>query len=352
MKKLIFTLSFFCFVALALNAQEVEEVQRSVVFKRTASWCSICGNWGWSLFQGLLEEVNEGGIMIAAHHSGDLTSPAAKAITDHFGAFGQPRFYLNEVDQNVSSGNYIAKKDAIKAEIESTFANESPVANAGMIAFYNEDIGMLELSTKTKFFQDASGKFNIGLYLIENDIVNNQAGQGSNAIHKKVMRESLVGSEFGELVVEGSVAAGTEFDKLYSFPMADPNQGNFEIVAIIWNEDANGDYSVVNAVMINEFDQMISNVADVTSESADLKVMPTVAQNTTKIEVSLNQNFDRVDIEIFNLIGQTVAILSDDNLMEGDHHFEVTKNEVGGTGRYFVRMIIGNQIKTKSLIFK
>lgn len=352
MKKFIFTLSAFCFFALTLTAQDVEEVQRSVIFKRTATWCPPCGSWGWNLFESLVEETEGPAILLAAHYSGDLMNTPSLEITNHFGALGQPRFFLNEVDQSASSNNWQTDKEEIRDQVESTFNNINPVANVGINAYYSEDIQEVYLETKTKFFQDAAGKFNLGLYLVENEVINFQASQGNDAVHEKVLRQSLIGNSFGETFFEGSITAGTEFDKTHSFILSDVLNKHYEIVGIIWNQDANGNYIIVNTFMVDQFDQNVSSIAEIPSNLAGMNIMPTVSENSTKVEVILSETFEDMELEIFDVLGRSVLNLSNNYFAKGKHHFDILKDQVGGSGQYFIRMKINDSIKTKSLIFK
>lgn len=92
MNKKTFMLLVAALFIMKAAAQQVEEVQRTLITKRTASWCINCGTWGWTLFDGLVADNEDKSVLIAAHYDGDLENAAAEEITDNFGGFYQPRF--------------------------------------------------------------------------------------------------------------------------------------------------------------------------------------------------------------------------------------------------------------------
>jgi hypothetical protein len=74
MKRLIFTLFFFSAV-LSVHTQNIEvpATQKSLITKRTADWCPLCGGWGWPFFRQLILDNSNKAVLIAAHYSGALS---------------------------------------------------------------------------------------------------------------------------------------------------------------------------------------------------------------------------------------------------------------------------------------
>ena len=77
MNKNTFTLLIACLFAMQAIAQQVAQVQRSIVTKRTADWCPNCGTYGWTYFKDAIEQNGDKAVFIAAHYSGGLAAPAA-----------------------------------------------------------------------------------------------------------------------------------------------------------------------------------------------------------------------------------------------------------------------------------
>jgi len=233
-KNLLFL--FVLLFTLQAQAQEVPEVQKSLVTKVTATWCINCGTWGWSLFEGILEDNAEKALIVANHYSGDLDNPTAEDIASNFNATSQPRFVLDNTDQSASSGSAATKRTEIKNQIDANFLL-SPVVNAGLDVIL--DGNQLIVNTKTKFFQAATGEYYVGVYIIENGVVNFQSGQGMNAAHKNIMRTGMSTGTFGDLVMNGNINMGMEFDHDFSIMLNSAwNVDNLEVATIVWKKDA------------------------------------------------------------------------------------------------------------------
>ena len=57
MKKIILLLSVFFYLGMNAIAQTVEAKQNTLITKKTATWCSFCGTWGWDFFENLVEDA-------------------------------------------------------------------------------------------------------------------------------------------------------------------------------------------------------------------------------------------------------------------------------------------------------
>ncbi len=215
-------------------SQEVSAEQRSLITKRTASWCPNCGTWGWNLFKELIADNSQKAVLIAAHYDGALAVPAAEALTDNFGGFYQPRFFLDETDQNATSGNAAAVQSTIRDQVNAAF-QQAPVANTAFQPGYFA--GEIQVPAKVKFFQDAQGQYFLGMYLLENNVTAFQSGIGADAVHQKLFRASFTASTWGLEIVNGSVTAGTEFSLDFSLSANDPQASDYEVVGVIWKKE-------------------------------------------------------------------------------------------------------------------
>jgi len=185
MKK-IFTLIFLSSLfSTSFFAQEVPEVQRPLLTKISATWCPPCGGWGWTMMENMVIDNDEKATLIVAHHDGQLVTAAGDAFSTNFNSPYQPFFYMYNDDLGATPGNAAAKRTEIK-DLVDVEAAKSPMVNAGMILTL--DGTSLQIDTKTKFFQATSGEYYLGIYAVENEVVNFQQGQGNNAIHEKVLR--------------------------------------------------------------------------------------------------------------------------------------------------------------------
>jgi hypothetical protein len=345
------TIALIClgiFVALTtpvqLNSQTVAEEQRLLLTKRTASWCPNCGTWGWTLFKNLIEDNAQKAVLIAAHYDGQLAVPAAADLTDNFGGFYQPRFFLNETDVNASSGNIASIQNSIQNQVNAAFAT-GPVVNAGFAPIWMD--GALEVAARVKFFQEAQGEFYLGIYLVENDVTAYQAGIGNNAVHQKLFRAAFSDETWGQLIVDGTAQAGQEFTLNFSHPL-DELQGNYEVVGIIWKKE-NSKYLPVNAWSTNQIGT--STGIALQARQVGLSTTPVPASDRVTIQVSLSAALDEAVLEVIELsTGRTVKELHQGGLKAGGHRWETNREDLGGSGVYLVRLISAGQYQTTSRI--
>ncbi len=346
MKKSTFTILLaFLFLVQGI-AQQVEQQQRSLITKRTADWCPYCGTWGWSFFQGAIEQNEDKAILMAAHYDGGLANAAAEEITDNFGGFYQPKFFLNETQLGVTSGNVTAKLDYLKPLVDSIF-EVAPVANSGFDLTYEN--GELQAAAKVKFFQAAQGEYYLGLYLLEDNVTAYQASIGNNAVHKRLFRFSFTEATFGLLIASGDVAAGQEFSLNFALPIGDPTGHDYEVAGIIWKKEGDK-YLPVNVWSTKEIGFVSETILNAAPENA-LLVAPSVASDFMRVYVRLIENQPAALLEAYDLNGRKVAALFAGAVKAGETRFELNRETVGGAGLYFLRLKTGNVVITKKVIF-
>ena len=347
MKKTFLQLAFILFFSNSFFAQDVPEVQRPLVTKIAATWCPPCGGWGWTFFEDLVIDNEEKATMIVAHHDGQLVTIAGDAFSSNFNSPYQPYFYVYNDDVGASSSNAAAKRTEVKDMVD-VEAAKSPIANTGMIL--NLYDVQLQIITKTKFFQAASGEYYLGIYAVENEVVNFQQGQGNNAIHEKVLRGSLIDDTFGELISSGNIDAGSEFGKVYNIELdANWNTDHLEIVTIIWKKEGDT-YVATNTNLSTDFVPLVGN-ENVLLQDASMKVLPNVISNQAIINIELEKELKDATVELIDLDGKTVANIFQGNLPLGNSNFNIEQNLVPAQGMYFVVLKSNQKVITKKVIF-
>ncbi len=318
------------------SAQEVPEEQRSLISKVTATWCINCGTWGWDFFRDLIDETSSDQVvMMATHYSGDLVNPTSSAIVDNFSISGQPRFMLGTEDQNVTSGSTATKLTQIKNTVEAD-AQNSPVANAGILAELSN--GMILVSSKTKFFQEADGEFYLAVYVVEDNLVNTQSGQGANALHKHILRAGMSADAFGTELMNGNIAAGTEFEREFELAV-DPswNLDNVELVTVIWQK-VNNKYEFVNA---NPYDGELTTIVSINELAAagnQVRAWTETGSGNLQVNLTLTQAVDRAQIEVYDFQGQLLDVVHSGELDSGEWRFESQASN-WATGIYIVQLV-------------
>jgi len=329
-----------------LQAQNVPEVQQTLITKVTATWCTNCGTWGWSFYEGLSEDNDDKALMLKAHYSGDLQTTIGTEMGNNFNISGQPRFIVNNTDKNANSGNTNNLRTAIETEVDENFA-QSPTVNAGLnVSMAN---GELTIDVKTKFFEASSGEYYTNVYLVEDNVIANQSGQstGASTSHQDVVRATAHSSTFGQLVVNGSAEAGMEVNHSYTVDVnSNWDVNNLEFMAVVWSKSGN------TYIFENGSSQTLESSTPVTdiSEDINLSIQPTLVVDNTNINISLEKS-DDLSISLYNLNGQEIRNIHTGNLSAGNHHFTVEKGNIS-SGIYLVHIQNNKGLVTRKIVFQ
>ncbi len=342
-KAILFLASIaLCF---SLTAQEVPEVQKSLISKVAATWCSNCGSWGWTFFEDLIADNSANAQLMTIHHSGDLANPTAQALTDNFNVNYQPRFILNNDNQSVNTSNMATKRTEIANQVAANAA-QSPMANVGLTVTINNN--ELTIHTLTRFFQDASGEYYLGLYLVEDGIVHYQASIGNGAVHKHVLRGSVGNNHFGEMVLSGNITAGMEAAQTYVATLNQAwNVDNLSVAAVLWKKEGDS-YQFVNTNSTNTFETP-SNTTDPVAANWQLSVQPTVSTGKGgTIVVDLPNSSNNFELKLYDQLGQLVEVIHQGTLTAGQHRFDV--NTVLDAGFYQVVSTDGKERLSRRMV--
>jgi len=334
MKKTVLLICASLMIGASLFAQDVPEVQKTLVTKITATWCPNCGTWGWDYFEHVIEDNNDKAIFVGAHHDGDLESAAGIAFKDNFNAPYQPFFYAGNKDLNVTNNNTVAKRTEMQDIINANAAN-APVANVGFSASLTN--GFLTVDTKTKFFQEATGDYYLGLYILEDGVINNQASNSAMSSHPFVIRTAITNDIFGDALMNGTIAADTEYDGSFSLQL-NPNwtEENVIVAGIIWEKDNDGVYQFVNINSTNDFTATTA-VTSISQDVLNVQLYPTIAEESTRLDLNLKPSSLQVNIQLFNQTGQKVQEIFQGTLREGNRSLNIETNRLDA-GIYFVNI--------------
>jgi hypothetical protein len=341
----IYALFILVLLTNGLQGQTVPETQQSLITKVTATWCINCGTWGWDFYEDLSEDNDTKALMMKAHYSGSLVNEVSEGIASNFNANSQPRFVLDNMDQNASSSNTSSLRTSMKAAVDANY-EQAPVVNAGVSVEMSN--GEFIVNVKTKFFQTASGEYYTNVYVVEDNVMANQSGQGSSPVsHPDIIRVAAHSSTFGEQVVNGNAVVGMEISHSYTIPV-NPiwNTDNLEFVAVVWSKSGTK-YSFENGSSTTL--SMSSPVADIADEIG-LTVQPTLAIDQTNVALSLTENRD-LSISLFNLQGQEVKNIHTGNLSTGDHSFLIEKGNIA-SGMYIVSIQTKDGVATRKIVFE
>lgn len=338
-----FLLLFFAILFTgSLAAQDVAQVQKSLITKRTATWCSFCGTWGWTLFDHLVADNHPEAVMVAAHFGdSQLENPTSLAWVANLGGSGQPRFYLNNTLQSASAATIQATRTNMMAQVDDFYA-QSPLANTGMEVTQNGD--QLSVQAKVRFFEAAEGTYHLALYVIEDSISAQQAGIGVTR-HKLVLQESMSSDPFGELLATGNIDAGTDFDLQFEANLSSYDADQVRVIAVIWKKEGN-DYLFVNVESTPELKNLPVQTSEVAASPLQMRILGNPG-STPELQLFSDRS-GNLEVSIWNAAGQLVSTRYQGPLAAGQPL--MLRIEDLDRGLYWVRARQGNSLLTGRVI--
>ncbi|WP_235295664.1 Omp28-related outer membrane protein [Portibacter marinus] len=295
--RILYTL-LFCFLTTFSFAQSQSTKQKTLVTKRTATWCPNCGNWGWDFAKALEELENDNAILVKAHYSGDLLSQAAVDITKNFDAIYQPEFYLNEVRQDVGNSSWSGKVSEFDKAINE---NAERDARVGFEISANIEGSTITTEVTLEVLQDLQGNYFLATYLLEDGVINDQSGRGNDVVHDHVLRASLTGESFGqEIFIEGA-DAGSTLSLGYENTGEEFQSGIFRILTVVWKKE--GERFTVENVHSAPV-QQFSSVEFTMLPESDLKIYQ--RDQYIQLEFNIPAGMDKVEVTIMDVDGQVI----------------------------------------------
>jgi len=293
-------------------AQEVSEKNWTLIHERFATWCPYCGTWGWDFKNQVLNEFKDDNVIfMALDYSGELTNSVAKEFDANFTGAGQPIFYVDGVNINVSSSNGTTKLIETRSEVDFK-KNVLPYACVGIDARLDETSQSVTANAIVKFVQEVEGgDYYFGMYLLE-DVNHSQASQQGTPLHKNVLVNNFLPNVFNNHLIYGKVDQGTEFKLSGTVGNVKAAKDKYHVLGVIWTKNNN------KFLFHNAF---ISEVKSTTATSDVNNVNFTAYQaESGKIIVSLDKNFQlnpSSELILSDLSGKVIYQLSGSNLTTG-----------------------------------
>ncbi len=353
MNKLFYALIFLLGAQLA-TAQNVDVpvIQNSLVTKHTATWCTFCGRTAWDVYAELIEDVEQGAIFLASHRDSgsDLYSEAGEdLLTNLPGVVYQPEFFVNEEKM---TGDASTLAENIKNQIlENTMVE--PLAQSGIELYINEDgSGPLTVSTNTKFFDNTSGTYHLAVWMLQKEVIANQAGRSEASVHKKVLKKALTEETFGIEIASGSTSESTEIQQSFEYAFEEGEEPeNLEIVLSIWKKEEDR-FTYVNSISSSEFwARSVTNVSQLEGLLQSFSVMPNLISDEAMVEVQLSSKVEDVELGLYNLYGQLVQPVFSGNLQAGVNRFSLeVLNQ--SSGMYVLNLRSREGVVSKKVIIR
>lgn len=322
MKQIILLFSIVLMSSQAMQAQVLQTERKTVMMKFSEDWCGPCGEWGWTVYDTLLDkEQNDTSFKaynVTLHSTSsqmflnsDTMTAAMANNTDTKVPF-VPSFVVNTTDMGVTFWT-VHKVDTILQKIHQEVAQGANLA-VGFTAVLNGD--SLMVHTKVKALKALNGHYGITVWIIEDSLYGFQQNlPGVNGYHRMVVRKDV---QFGpggvELQPTGPIAAGKEFqnDFFRKIPLT-WNAKHLSYIAIVEHENpVTHKLEVENATKYNSYVTPNPNsVADVYKNN-DFTVYPQPAKGV--LNVSFTQPAQHAAIALYDMTGRKVADLYQGNI--------------------------------------
>jgi hypothetical protein len=257
-------------LALSGTIPAQEATQHALVVKKTATWCSNCGSWGWTWFKDIIADTQEENVIcIALHSTASALKPPLGLDDDWLASFSTvgtfPTFYVN--------GGHHATYGSL---LSTALARAAELPQAGITLETGHDQDQAYARARVTWQEAAAGMYALGLYIVEDSLVHSQAAQGANAIHRYVLRLGMGDLSFGELKELDMQAGQTEtWESQHAYPLASTDRHH--ILAVLWKKEQDK-YVYINAYMAPLQEGLLSGVAAPERPESALEVFPNPVQ--------------------------------------------------------------------------
>lgn len=229
-----------------MKVSNVSSEQKQLVTEFTATWCHVCGENGLPKTKELEAKYPSKVIVIAAHSDNSFGINATNVATDmstFYGVTGIPSFAVGATESQYSY-------NSVESDVN-TFFSSNTIASAGIGISKSIDGTTMTISTKTFFFKESTGKYNLAVYVTENGVSYEQHRDTAPTIYTEVHNNILRGSAngtWGVEIVPSTASKNQEIDGSYTFqiPSSVKSNDNLHVVAVIFKMVGGSPESVLN----------------------------------------------------------------------------------------------------------
>ena len=211
-------------------------LKKALVFKKTATWCPYCGDWG-TTYSNNLSAAYSNCQVVALHGDWAMETTVGDAIMDALPSAGWPHFYSGAEDYTPQY-NYSSVINTELAEaVEVSMAMEKSTNGS-----------TINVKVQSQWLGSTSGEYFLAVYVLEDGIVATQQIDGSpadpNFVHDHVLRGEASGAAFGKAITINGEGYLEEFDIALGSSMV---PANCYPVAVMWKKNG-ANYDFVNLI--------------------------------------------------------------------------------------------------------
>jgi hypothetical protein len=385
MKKQIFTLMLACGVIVNTYAQAPRKV---VVEDYTGIWCGWCPN-GRTASEHLMATFGSKVICIGVHSSDALSTGYPDNLINGIGVPGFPMGSIDRHnDPSVAGGIFQGCGSTPTCSdwdqsVTDRLNTTAPVA-VSITSTYNSSTRAMTATVTANFVASASGNMNINCVLVEDSIETD--GQQHNYMtdntygnfagwpwygkgnpittycQRDVARTNLSAAVIGDAgVIPTSVSSGGNYSKSYSYTIpAGWNATHVKIVGFVCQRGTSTtvadttNMSIINSEEVRLGTSTLTGIVEAKENGVNLgNAYPNPFNTIIAIPLEISEN-TRTSIKIYNMLGEEVSSLIDEELMAGAHTFYWDGTRNNGTpvsgGMYFFRVSTAKGTASKTLL--
>ncbi len=332
--KNILLLSLFLSSAI-ISVAQVSETHMALVNPKTATWCSPCGEWGIESTEIMVDENIDKAVFIELHNSDLLSNSFNDEILENFPlTLYTPAWYVNGFDRTYHTDlgqipTYT--ENNVEAAVDSTY-NAPPLANTNFTFSISGDL--LTVNTNTKFFQDGNGEYYLAMYVVEDEVDEEQDGAPASYRHDFTLRSGMTETNtYGELINDAPVTSGTEFTDTYTLVLdAEWNQPKIWLAAVIW-EKIGGAYSYINAYA--DYERIAVAIEDNPYASASVDLLQNPTSDISQLLI-VSESVAEAQITLIDLNGRVIKDIYNGHLSDGENYIDVPVANISA-GLYLIR---------------
>ena len=320
---------------------------KPVIVKVTSTECNVCGLKAWDELKDAIDLYEDEAVIMAVHplELSLLFSETSLNFIENMPVFfGTPSFYINKNIQPFSFwlGN-------VREEIDN-FQNREIVAHPSVN--YTIEGRELKVEVETEFFKRGKRPHHISVFVLEDEITEDQSSRGPEDKHSKVLRTHMGEEVFGTALSEEEIEIGEIFTNKYTLTLDEKwNPNKIQIAVIIWERNVD-DYFIVNSNAATEPIALSTSTNFLETAQVELTIQPTILVDAATINITLPTALDNLNLNLVNTLGQTVQTVFSGELTKGNHSFLVNRNDLNTSGLYFLVLEKGGSKLTQKIILK
>ena len=212
-------------------------LKKALVFKKTATWCPSCGDWG-TTYSSNLSAAYPNCQVIELHGDMAMETTVGDAIMDALTSAGWPHFYSGTEDL---ANSYTSISNAVSTEL-------AEAVEVSMAMEKSTNGSTINVKVQSQWLGSTSGEYFLAVYVLEDGIVATQQIDGLPAdpsfVHNKVLRGEVSNSAFGKAITINGEGYLEEFDIPLGSSMV---PANCYPVAVMWKKNG-ANYDFVNLI--------------------------------------------------------------------------------------------------------